>query len=58
MIRDSIVEEVRRIRQNTEKACGHDWKKLAEHYRKVKPTSGRLIKGKPRRLTRRAATNK
>lgn len=41
MVRDSIVEEVRRVRHNTEKAHGQDWKKLVEHYRAVGKVDGR-----------------
>jgi hypothetical protein len=58
MIRDQIIEEVRGIRRATEEACGHDWEKLIEHYRQVKPTSGRIIRGKPRQLPPKPAAKK
>lgn len=50
MLRDPIVEEVREVRRRTEEACGHDWKRLTEHYRNVQPVTGRLIRREPRRL--------
>ena len=58
MIRDPIVEEIRRVRHVTEKACGNDWKRLAEHYRKAQPLGGRVIRGKPKRLVRAKAVGK
>lgn len=51
MIRDSIVDEVRKARLQTEEACGHDWKRLAEHYRSVELGTARLIRLEPRKLT-------
>jgi hypothetical protein len=47
MIRDRIVEEVRRVRRATEAACGNDWGRLLEYYR--------LIQRPAVRPTRRAA---
>jgi hypothetical protein len=44
MVRDLIVEEVRRVRHSTEKACGNDWKRLAEHYRAVNVINGGRIR--------------
>ncbi len=57
MIRDPIVEEVRQARRQTEEACGHDWKRLAEHYRQIQPTTGRLIRREPKLLPRRPVTD-
>ena len=52
MLRDPIVEEVRQIRRQTEEACGHDWKRLVEHYRQIKATTGRLISREPKPISR------
>lgn len=52
MIRDPIVEEVRQARRQTEEACGHDWKRLTEHYRRVQITTGCLIRREPKLLPR------
>jgi len=46
MIRDPIIEEIRKIRRETEEACGHDWDRLLEHYRAVKVGGRRLINRK------------
>jgi hypothetical protein len=50
MIRDPIVEEVRKIRHETEKACGYDWDRLIQHYRAVKTTGHRVVNRGPKRL--------
>lgn len=52
MIRDLIVEEVRQIRHKTEEACGHDWKRLAEHYRRIQPGTHQVIRREPKLLPR------
>jgi len=51
-MKDSIVEEVRKIRRDTEAECEHDWKKLFAHYRQVESRSKPLVAGKPKRLDR------
>jgi hypothetical protein len=58
VIRDQIIEEVRRVRRATEEACGHDWKTLVEHYRRIKPTHSRIIHRKPRQLLAQPAAKK
>jgi hypothetical protein len=50
MSADPIVEAVRQVRRETEEACGHDWKRLMEHYQSVQPATGRLIYREPKRL--------
>ncbi len=51
MVRDPIVEEVRRLRHQTEAACENDWDKLVEHYRQVeKHVENQVIQGSPRRV--------
>ena len=53
MTEDPIIQELRRIREQTVAACGHDWKKLIAHYRQIeKATKQKVIRGKPRRLPR------
>jgi len=54
MIRDPIVEEVRESRRKTEEACGHDWKRLAQHYRGIRTGNGRVIRLEPKLLPRTA----
>lgn len=49
MLRDPIVEEVREVRRKTEEACGHDWKKLLEHFRHIDPGQARIVQGQPKR---------
>lgn len=51
MIRDPIVEQVRQQRHATEKSCGHDWKRLVEHYRQVQNRAPRVVRRTPRRLS-------
>ena len=56
MIRDSIVEEVRAVRRQTEEACAGDWAKLIEHYLEIEKRSDRaVLRGTPRRISRPAA---
>gem|GEM_PF-3631116 len=47
---DPVVEAIRGHRKATEEACGNDWRRLTNHYREVKPLSGRLVSRKPRRI--------
>ncbi|MFA7235734.1 MAG: hypothetical protein WC058_02625 [Phycisphaeraceae bacterium] len=48
MIRDPIVEQVRQQRHATEKSCGHDWKRLMEHYCRVQKRVPRLTRRAPK----------
>jgi hypothetical protein len=50
MIQDPIINEVRQLRLQTEEACGHDWTRLAEHYRRIKPEGILLVRLEPKRL--------
>ncbi len=53
MSRDTIVDEVRKVRQETEAACSHDWTRLMEHYLQVqKRSQQRVVSGSPRRMDR------
>ncbi len=53
MIKDPIVEEVRKVRHQTEKEFGNDVKKHIEHiYREQRKHSKKLVSRQPRMLKR------
>ncbi|KAF0122638.1 MAG: hypothetical protein FD151_659 [bacterium] len=53
MIKDPIVEEVRKVRHQTEREFGNDVKKHIEHiYREQRKHSKKLVSRQPRMLKR------
>ena len=56
MIKDPIVEEVRKVRHQIEKEFGNDVKKHIEHiYQEQRKHSERLVSRQPRMLKRKKA---